>query len=516
MKLDVFNKLVLEKRTIEETMLKLDTNKGPGPDGISPVIIKNCASELSTPLNLLFNESLEKGKVPLAWKMTAVTPIHKSGPRDNIKNYRAISKQSCIPKILDKLVNEFLRNYILSSISYAQHGFMPNRSCATNLICHSTYIANSLSCQDIKQVDVVCTDFEKAFDRVKVNVLMKCLKSYGINGSLYDWLESYLCSRLQYVVVNGYKSDLFIVPSGVPQGSHCGPTLFNILLNMSCQSLTGINYQFYADDAKFSFKIRNIEDCIFLQTKFNSFVQWCHEYGLELNDRKCSTMTVSKSRSPINFDYSIGSNILTRINNFNDLGVIFDSKFSFNEDIERRVAKGRSLSGFLKRHTKEFRDETVSKSLFISLVRSNLEYCNIIWSPYYQETDKKIENVQKSFLKFMLNPTGIRLEYEEMCNHYGLQSLRTRRKITSIMMCFDILSGNLDCPEILAQLNFNCPVILLRRHSMFKLKKHTTNFGEHNPVNVMMRNFNEVQHLFDFGMNKNQFKKKVRDFFSQQ
>jgi hypothetical protein len=47
--------------SIEEVIkvfLKLDSSKGPGPDGVPPNILKNCASAYATPLTCIFNKSL--------------------------------------------------------------------------------------------------------------------------------------------------------------------------------------------------------------------------------------------------------------------------------------------------------------------------------------------------------------------------------------------------------------------------------------------------------------------------
>jgi hypothetical protein len=59
----------LEEKTVERGMLALDTQKGPGPDGISLLILKKIVLVVKKPLAVLFNLSLLFGGFPCVWKV---------------------------------------------------------------------------------------------------------------------------------------------------------------------------------------------------------------------------------------------------------------------------------------------------------------------------------------------------------------------------------------------------------------------------------------------------------------
>jgi hypothetical protein len=106
----------------------LDTQKDPGPNGISPLILKKIVLVVKRPLALLFNFSLLSGVFPCVWKESYVVPLFKSGDKRNISNYRGISILLAIPKLFIELVCDLVTPIIRPSISDEQHGFVGGRS----------------------------------------------------------------------------------------------------------------------------------------------------------------------------------------------------------------------------------------------------------------------------------------------------------------------------------------------------------------------------------------------------
>ena len=93
-------------------------------------------------------------------------------------------------------------------------------------------------------------DFFKAFYSVNHDLMLDKLKnSYSIDGKLLKFVKNYLCEREQSVVLDGVKSSLKPVLSGVPQGSILGPILFLLFINDLHESIsTDTHIALYADD----------------------------------------------------------------------------------------------------------------------------------------------------------------------------------------------------------------------------------------------------------------------------
>ena len=95
---------------------------------------------------------------------------------------------------------------------------------------------------------IVQIDFSAAFDRVNHQGILYKLSSVGIGGSVLSVLTQFLSNRSQYILVDGYRSKLVNVVSGVPQGSVLGPLLF-FLYTSGLFSILENKLIGYADDS---------------------------------------------------------------------------------------------------------------------------------------------------------------------------------------------------------------------------------------------------------------------------
>ena len=87
----------------------------------------------------------------------------------------------------------------------------------------------------------------KAFDKVWHEGLLYKLKSMGISGELYNFLENFLSDRFQRVILDFQYSSWNPILVGVPQGSILGPLLFLIYINDLLNELKS-NANLFADD----------------------------------------------------------------------------------------------------------------------------------------------------------------------------------------------------------------------------------------------------------------------------
>ena len=101
-------------------------------------------------------------------------------------------------------------------------------------------------------VDGIYLDFQKAFDSVPHQRLLKKIYGYGIRGNLYNWIENFLTHRRQRVVMDSAKSEWANILSGIPQGSALGPLLFLLYIN-DLPSVVQSYIQIFADDTDCTF-----------------------------------------------------------------------------------------------------------------------------------------------------------------------------------------------------------------------------------------------------------------------
>ena len=113
-------------------------------------------------------------------------------------------------------------------------------------------------------VDIIFTDFAKAFDKVPSKIFLHKLRAYGIRKELILWIENWFIRSKQSVVIREHISKWKDVTSGVPQGSILGLLLFeSLLFELYINDLPeNIHHmvKLYADDSKIIGIIKSPED----------------------------------------------------------------------------------------------------------------------------------------------------------------------------------------------------------------------------------------------------------------
>ena len=239
---------------------------------------------------------------------------------------------SAIPKLFEKFVTANVVHLLQSVITPQQHGFVKGRSTVTNLLEFVSHVFAAFTSK--LQTDVIYTDFSKAFDKVNHNLLFLKLDMMGFSSTFLRWLSSYLKGRTQSVLFKGCLSRRIIVSSGVPQGSHLGPILFNLFLNDLPSVINHSMILMYADDVKLYLSIKSVNESLLLQEDLISFVKWCDCNFMLLNLSKCKKMSFNRG-TVIQTSYEISEIVLENGSSFCDLGITLDSKLNFNLHIRK-------------------------------------------------------------------------------------------------------------------------------------------------------------------------------------
>ena len=385
---------------------QINPNKAHGPDGIHGMILKKCAATLSYPLSTLFRASYNSGQIPNDWKLANVVPIHKKGSKNSVENYRPISLTSLVMKQYEKIIRVELMTICENKIQDCQHGFLPYKSCTTQMINFTDSLAVSLN--ENCHIDVIYFDFAKAFDTVNHDLLLQKLKYlYNVDGPLIRFLINYLKDRKQQVVVGNSVSSICNVNSGVPQGSIIGPILFVLFINDISENLSeGSNLALYADDTKLWREIQSTRDHEILQNDILSLQTWARKNKMKFHPSKCHVLPISRKRLPPvdkRFRYHLNGIELDYCSSETDLGVIVTSKLNFTDHCNKLYSKATARLGLNKRTCHFITNSQCKRKIYLTMVRSLFEHCSVIWRPHNQTTKDKLENVQKRAVKWILD-----------------------------------------------------------------------------------------------------------------
>ena len=442
--------IMFEKRALQKLLRDLKIDKSMGPDGVHPKLLKHLSNNdnFTSSLLELFQKCFNTGKIPKVWKTAHVTPLHKKGDKSDPRNYRPISLTCVLSKVYEKLLRNHLLDHIEPFIFKNQHGFVPNRSCMSNLLDTMDVAYDLMDTQGA--VDILYLDFEKAFDTVGHQKLLLKLRHYGVTGKSLNAVEDFLSDRYFSVRVGNGFSETRCVTSGVPQGTVLGPLLFLIYINDLPNGITSY-VSLFADDLKIVADVSNRSISNEDLEKLNIW-QKTWDINFNVKDNKCKVLHAGKNNTKL--QYHLDGALLPAVEEERDLGVVVDEALKWDKQIQKSMSKTKQVIGWVRRNVIS-RDQETMLMVYKSLIRPHLEYCVQVWNLPAKHGNwgiiKEIESVQRGFTKLI---DGLwHLPYRERLEKLKLTTLLERRMRGDLIETYKILSGKTDYGQDLYRLS---------------------------------------------------------------
>ena len=158
----------------------------------------------------------------------------------------------------------------------------------------------------------------------------------------------------------------------------------------------------YVDDTKLYNAIKSSHDCDHLQQALSYADDWSKQSNIDFNVSKCKVLTISRRKSQIESKYRLESTELMRVDSEVDLEVTVTSKLSWNQQIILTVSKANKMLRLLRRTCPLLTNRDARRTLYLSLVKSQMCYATEIWSPSRSTFKINLERIQRRATRWIL------------------------------------------------------------------------------------------------------------------
>ena len=455
-------------------------------------VLRSCAIPLSEPLTHLFNVCMNTSSIPSQWKHHLIVPVFKSGDRTQVSNYRPISLLSTASKVLERLIYDKIIDFIQPQISHSQFGFLRNHSPIHKLLSSTSTIMNAVNNKE--QADVLFLDLQKAFDSIPHGELLYKLRSIGVCGALLQWFQHYLKDRFHSVSIHGSQSSLLPVISGVLQGSILGPLLFLVYINDITTVATSSQLLLFADDSQCLKTIQQDADCQLLQSDLDAMCSWASTWKLTFNALKCKHIHFGSSS--FTSTYNINRIPLVSVSDHKDLGITISKDLSFSIHLNRVLSKFKMLGLTISPNC----PVSIKRTLYLTLVRSQITYCCQIWRPHLLRECEQLERLQRRATKFILG--NYYIDYKSRLTTLNLLPLSLWMEMQDILLFVKLNQSPPANFSISDYISFVSPSIATRSTTVHKIKSNSKaiprlNSTRHFYLNRIIRLWNSLPQIPD-------------------
>ena len=126
------------------------------------------------------------------------------------------------------------------------------------------------------------------------------------------------------------------------------------------------------------------------------------------------------------FSYRLKGTVLAEEATSKYLGVDLQNNLSWNQHANRVTKRANSMLGFLHRNLRKASEETKAQA-YMSMVRSNIDYCSTVWNPHQRDQKYQVEMVQRRTARFVTGRYRNTSSVTDMLDYLGWETHESRR-----------------------------------------------------------------------------------------
>ncbi|KAI5742530.1 hypothetical protein M8J77_008273 [Diaphorina citri] len=333
----------IDEEEVRKAIKELKYNKALGSDNIPSEALKALGPCAITRITLLINQIYDSGIWPEDLLKTILVPLPKKPNATECKDFRTISFICHLTKAITRILIKRIESKIEQHLGEDQFGFRKGRGTRDAMGCMRMMGEKMIEVN--KNLYVCFIDWEKAFDRVDWNILLRVLKEIHLNWKDRRLIRELYKGQKVIVRIENEETEEITIGRGVRQGCCMSPSLFNLyaekLLEEALRDTPGIqvgeenvkNLKYADDQAVLATSERA------LQVMIDNINEAGKRFGMKINAGKTKVMKIGKTERRINL--TLEGQRLEQVESFRYLGGLIKSNGSCTEEIRSRIGMGK-------------------------------------------------------------------------------------------------------------------------------------------------------------------------------